>query len=139
MHNLALNLHRQERYDEARPLYERCYVDCLEQYGEDDPDTLQTASALAGLIQNTAEGDEQKLQEARELYEDVLARRLVLLGAGHEHTIATRVGLGKTLESLADAEGALQQYRIARDVLGPDHPRFAPLDRRVRELEARTR
>ena len=73
----------------------------------------------------------QYLQEGRDelaipLFEEVLAERVRVLGAGHPDTIASRNNLAGAYESAGRIGKAISQYRkVLADsvrVLGADHP-----------------
>ena len=109
--------------------------------GEDHPDTLASADALAVSLRAAGE-----YQAARELDEDTLARRRRVLGEDHPDTLASADGLAVSLRavgghpgtltsvsSLAASVGHPGEYQAARElgedtlarrrrVLGEDHP-----------------
>lgn len=103
-------------HDVADLLYRR-WSDRL---GPDDPDTLQAAHLLAFALSELGHH-----QEARELDEDILARRHQRLGENHPDTIRSAINLGHRLRALGDVQEArdLNEDILARSrqILGWDH------------------
>ena len=108
--------------------------------GEDHPDTLAAANALAVSLRAAGE-----YQAARELDEDTLARRRRVLGEDHPDTLASASGLAVSLRAVGGLPGTLTSFpgslasslhrgeqQAAREldedtlarrrVLGEDHP-----------------
>jgi len=89
--------------------------------GEDHPDTLASASNLVMILGRVGEE-----QAARELAEDILARRRRVLGEDHPDTLAAAFQLVGALFGLGEHHAAreLNDDIIARRrrVLGDEHP-----------------
>ncbi|MGW6360531.1 FxSxx-COOH system tetratricopeptide repeat protein [Streptomyces sp. NPDC055092] len=92
-----------------------------QELGDDDEDTLWTASYLA-----RAYADTQDHARARDLDEDTLARRRRVLGEDHPATLGTASNLAVWLGELGEMEQAraLGEDTLARRrrVQGDDHP-----------------
>ena len=104
-HDLALQLYRQ----------------WCDQLGPDDDYTLWMATALAYALREMG-----RYRQARELDEDILARRRRVLGEDHPDTLAYASNLAADLRVLAETQAAceLDEDILARRrrVLGEDHP-----------------
>jgi hypothetical protein len=74
----------QGKYEEARDLFESCFVQRKDILGEDHRDTLITMSKLA--LTFIALG---KYDEAGKRFESCLERRLATLGKDHPNTLKT--------------------------------------------------
>jgi tetratricopeptide (TPR) repeat protein len=105
----------------AAAVYERAYDVRRATFGDDHPDTLTSASNLAGTLWWLAD-----FQRARTLDEDVLARRRRTLGVDHPDTLTSASQLANDLYGLGDYQQArdLQDktLRRRRRILGADHP-----------------
>ncbi|CAO5161147.1 eukaryotic-like serine/threonine-protein kinase [Frankia sp. AiPs1] len=89
--------------------------------GPDHPDTLAAGNDLA--VHLSAVGDPRA---ARDLDEDILARRRRVLGVDHPDTLTSAHNLAVDLAELGESSGARDLYEDTltrrRRVLGPDHP-----------------
>ncbi|MEX2219621.1 MAG: serine/threonine-protein kinase [Phycisphaerales bacterium] len=127
--------------DEAERLLREQVASLTRARTPDDPVLLNAKNQLAGALKHAG-----KFDEARGLYEDVLARRTRTLGAAHVDTLVTRYNIaliplerGKALQRAGDAaaakaawEDSLTQMGAARDAtaaaLSPEHPVTLPMD-----------
>jgi Tetratricopeptide repeat/Domain of unknown function (DUF4062)/NB-ARC domain len=105
----------------ARPLFERARDLRRSRLGDDHPDTLESASNLAGDLWEAGQ-----YEPARQLAEDTLTRYRRVLGDNHPHTLRSATTLALTLREVGQherarqlAEDTLTRYRR---VLGDDHP-----------------
>jgi tetratricopeptide (TPR) repeat protein/transcriptional regulator with XRE-family HTH domain len=105
----------------AVPVYERAYDVRRDKFGDDHPDTLSSASNVAGSLWWL--GD---YQGARALDEDTLARRRRILGEDHPDTLTSADQLANDLFGLGDYRQARDlredTLRRRRRILGDDHP-----------------
>jgi tetratricopeptide (TPR) repeat protein len=120
-HALAVTLHAQGDYAEARARYEAVLAARTRLLGAEHPDTLHAAHALAVTLH--AQGD---YAGARARYEAVLAARTRLLGAEHPETLRTAYNLATMLYEQGDYAEARARYEAvlaARTrLLGAEHP-----------------
>ena len=120
-HALAVTLHAQGDYAEARARYEAVLAARTRLLGAEHPDTLATAHNLAGTLR--AQGD---YAEARARLEAVLAALTRLLGAEHPDMLHAAHNLAGTLHAQGDYAGARARYEAvlaARTrLLGAEHP-----------------
>jgi hypothetical protein len=90
-------------------------------FGPDDASTLAAAHALAAALH-----DMGRYGEARQLFEDTLARRRRVLGEDHPRTLASATNLATCLRALGEVQAAreLDEDTVARcrRVRGDDHP-----------------
>jgi hypothetical protein len=105
----------------AQPLFERAWDLRRSQLGDDHPDTLESASNLAGDLWELGQ-----YERARQLGEDTLTRCRRALGDDHPYTLRSAILLTATLWEPGQYERARQ---LAEDtltrchrVLGDDHP-----------------
>jgi hypothetical protein len=88
--------------------------------GEDHPGTLTSADNLAGLLDRLGEP-----QAARELTEDILARRRRVLGEDHPDTLWSAFSLATQLAGLGEYQAAKELNEDTLDrrrrVLGDGH------------------
>ena len=105
----------------AVAVYERAYDVRRDTFGADHPDTLTSASDLAGNLWWLGE-----YQRARALDEDTLTRRRRILGDDHPDTLTSASQLANDMYGLGDYRQAreLQEatLRRRRRMLGADHP-----------------
>jgi tetratricopeptide (TPR) repeat protein len=105
----------------AWAVYERAYDVRREKFGDDHPDTLTSASNLAGSLWWLGE-----YQRARALDEDTLTRRRRILGEDHPDTLFSASELAQDLFGLGNYPQAreLQEETLSRQrrILGDDHP-----------------
>jgi Tetratricopeptide repeat/Domain of unknown function (DUF4062) len=105
----------------AVPVYERAYDVRRDKFGDDHPDTLTSASNVAGSLWWL--GD---YQGARALDKDTLARRRRILGEDHPDTLTSADQLANDLFGLGDYRQARDlredTLRRRRRILGDDHP-----------------
>ena len=105
----------------AWAVYERAYDVRREKFGDDHPDTLTSASDLAGNLWWLGE-----YQRARALDEDTLTRRRRILGEDHPDTLSSASQLAMDLYGLGNYPQAreLQEETLSRQrrILGDDHP-----------------
>ncbi|WP_439384488.1 FxSxx-COOH system tetratricopeptide repeat protein [Amycolatopsis lexingtonensis] len=105
----------------ALPLFQRAYSLRRDLLGDDHPETLTSATNLAGDLNALG-----KHQQARELNEDTLARYKSVLGDDHSSTLTSASNLALDLRALGEYERAreLDENTLARRrrVLGEDHP-----------------
>jgi tetratricopeptide (TPR) repeat protein len=105
----------------AAAVYQRAYDVRRATFGDDHPDTLTSASDLAGSLWWLGE-----YQRSRALDEDALARRRRILGEDHPDTLTSAGQLANDLYGLGDYRQAreLQEatLRRRRRMLGADHP-----------------
>jgi hypothetical protein len=103
-------------YDLVDPLYQRW----RSQLG-DGPATLRAATSIAEALRSMG-----RHAEARELDEDVLARRRCRYGDDHFQTLASASNLAVDLYQLGEVQAARDWDEDTLDrrrgVLGPDHP-----------------
>ncbi len=119
--NLAEALARQNRLDEAEPLYLQALEQQRRRHGDDDPSTVSIVAGLATLYTRQKQYD----QAASFMIQTLEARRR-LLGDEHPKTLGSLNNLAllyKAMGRLADAEQLLLQVRESkRRVLGEEHP-----------------
>ncbi|HVK77016.1 MAG TPA: serine/threonine-protein kinase [Kofleriaceae bacterium] len=118
-HNLGDVLRRLGRDDEARLELEAARAIFARTIGLDNADAINTLAALAKLERDPA--------ARRRALEDVLARRVRVLGEAH-HTVADTVNdLGNLARDQGELDRALELYQRAlrgyERALGADHPR----------------
>ena len=105
----------------ALAVYERAYDVRRDKFGDDHPDTLTSASNLAGNLWWLGE-----YQRARALDEDTLTRRRRILGEDHPDTLTSASQLANDLFGLGNYPQAreLQEETLSRQrrILGDDHP-----------------
>jgi tetratricopeptide (TPR) repeat protein len=105
----------------AVPVYERAYDVRRDKFGDDHPETLTSATNLAGNL--WWRGDYQR---ARALDEDTLTRRRRILGEDHPDTLTSASQLANDLFGLGNYRQAreLQEETLSRRrrILGDDHP-----------------
>jgi tetratricopeptide (TPR) repeat protein len=105
----------------ALAVYERAYEVRRDKLGDDHPDTLTSASNLAGNLWYLGES-----QQARALDDDTLTRRRRILGEDHPDTLTSASQLAMNLSVLGDYRQAreLQEETLSRRrrLLGEDHP-----------------
>jgi eukaryotic-like serine/threonine-protein kinase len=108
-------------YREARPLLEEALRTQRNVVGEDGPETLETANALANLYWY-----QQQFEAAEPLYKDIVGRRSRVLGPEHPDTLRAQFDLASVylrqrrwseFESLA-----LDTLSRQRRILGNTHP-----------------
>ncbi|MCY1141965.1 FxSxx-COOH system tetratricopeptide repeat protein [Actinoplanes sp. Pm04-4] len=101
--------------------FQRSHRLCREVFGNDHPDTLNSANNLA-----TALRDLGRYEQARRLDEDTLAQRRQLFGGDHPDTLSAASNLANSLRSLGRHEQArrLDEDTLARSrrAMGDDHP-----------------
>jgi tetratricopeptide (TPR) repeat protein len=101
--------------------YERAYEVRRDKFGDDHPDTLTSASNLAGNLWWLGE-----YQRARTLDENTLTRRRRILGEDHPDTLTSASQLALDLFGLGNYPQAreLQEQTLSRRrrILGEDHP-----------------
>jgi len=107
----------EEFIEEIRDVVKRCE----RALGEENIITLRTLDDLgAELYQN------EEYEEAKELYEMCLARRMKVLGEEHKDTFGTLNNLGNVYRRLRNYEKALETYERAlkgnERVVGKNHP-----------------
>jgi serine/threonine protein kinase/tetratricopeptide (TPR) repeat protein len=108
-------------YKDAQPLLETALQTRRRVVGQDHPDTLASANALANLYWYQG-----KYREAEPLYSDIVERRTHLLGADHPDTLRANYDLA----SLYQKQKRWEEFdRLSRDtlarqrrVLGDNHP-----------------
>ena len=108
-------------YRDAQPLLETALQTRRRVVGQDHPDTLASANALANLYWYQG-----KYREAEPLYRDIVERRTRLLGADHPDTLRANYDLA----SLYVKQKRWEEFdRLSRDtlarqrrVLGDNHP-----------------
>ena len=109
-HYLAWALRDIGRHAEARELDEDTLARSRRVLGDDHPDTLGTAGALAADLMNLGE-----YQAARELDEDTLARKRRVLGDDHPDTLASIGNLAVDLRALGrDVEAEALEAEVRR-------------------------
>jgi non-specific serine/threonine protein kinase/serine/threonine-protein kinase len=108
-------------YTQAEPLLGECLETRGRLLGEEHPDTLSAAQAMATLRQL-----EGRLPEAETLNHQVLEARSRVLGPDHPDTLTSMNSLANTYareKRLEEAEALHRKVLTARQrVLGPDHP-----------------
>ena len=121
LHDLALILKMQGRYDEAEPLYLRA-LDIREKVlGSEHPDVSQNLNNLASLLY--ARG---QFSKAEPLYRRALAIREKVFGLENPYTITSLHNLAGVLKARGKYEEAESLYLTVLDIqeklLGPEHP-----------------
>jgi tetratricopeptide (TPR) repeat protein len=105
----------------APAVYERAYDVRRDNFGDDHPDTLTSASNLASALWWLGEHP-----RARALDEDTLTRRRRVLGEDHPDTLTSASQLANDLVGLGNYPHArvLQAETLSRQrrILGDDHP-----------------
>ncbi len=105
----------------ALPLHRRAHDLLQDRLGADHPDTLTTATNLAGDLRSLGE-----YQQAQALDEDTLTRSRQVLGKDHPDTLTTANNLARDLHELGEYQQAqaLDEDTLTRSrrVLGKDHP-----------------
>jgi Tetratricopeptide repeat len=114
-------LHTRGEPRPARPLLERAFELHRKLLGEDHPETLASATNLAGDLSTLGE-----YAGARQLDEDTLTRRRRVLGEDHPDTLISASNLAADLRALGEHSAARQldedTLTRRRRVLGEDHP-----------------
>ena len=104
-------------YDRARPLHEQALRMRRELFGNDDPRTLASLNAMAGL--EYFQGD---FDEARRLFEEIVETRRGLLGSEHPDTLSAMSNLAAVLVNQHHYEDAarlnVEILEVRRRVLG---------------------
>jgi hypothetical protein len=107
--------------DLAHDLADRLYQQWRTKLGGDDPAILRAATSVAEALRSMG-----RYAEARELDEDVLARRRRLYGDDHFQTLASANNLAVDLYQLVEVQAArdLDQDTLdrRRRLMGSDHP-----------------
>jgi tetratricopeptide (TPR) repeat protein len=89
--------------------------------GSEHPDTLNSRSNLAGVLQNLG-----RFEEAEREHRAALEARIRVLGPEHPGTLNSRNNLGLVLQDLGRFQEAEREHRAALEarirVLGPEHP-----------------
>jgi tetratricopeptide (TPR) repeat protein len=105
----------------AQPLFERAWDLRSSRLGADHPDTLESASNLAGDLWALGH-----YEQGRQLGEDTLTHCRRALGDDHPHTLESASNLSLNLWALGHYERARQfgedTLTRCRRVLGEDHP-----------------
>ena len=108
-------------YSDAQPLLEAALQTRRRVLGQDHPDTLASANALANLY-----WFQEKYREAEPLYRDIVERRTRLLGADHRDTLQANYDLASLYgrQKLWEEFDRLSRDTLARQrrVLGDKHP-----------------
>jgi tetratricopeptide (TPR) repeat protein len=116
--NIGDNLRVLGRMDEARSELERALAMFGRTTGLDDSAAIWTLASLARATRDPA--------EARRRFEEVLARRIALLGPEHGSVADTINDLGNLARDSGDLAAATGYYERALPVyekaFGPDHP-----------------
>jgi tetratricopeptide (TPR) repeat protein len=109
------------RTDEARGELERALAIFERTSGLDDDAAIEALSSLAKVTRDPG--------DAKRRFEDVLARRIALLGPEHGHVADTLNDLGNLARDGGDLAAATGYYERALALyqkgLGPDHPRVS--------------
>jgi tetratricopeptide (TPR) repeat protein len=102
-------------------LASRLYAQWPDSLGPDHPDTLSAGHHLGHALRQMG-----RYPEARQLSEDILARKRRVLGEDHPDTLASANGLAVSMRALGEHQAAreLDEDTLARKrrVLGEDHP-----------------
>ena len=122
MHELAINLSKLGRYEEALTLNEKVLSLRKEIFGDKHPDTINAMESLAAILDDLGRFD-----EALTLQEKVLATRKEIFGDKHPDTINAMQNLAMTLEDLGRLDEALtlneKVLNLYKEILGYDeHP-----------------
>ena len=119
---LTVILHYNGRFAEARELGEALVATRMRLYGPHDRRTVAAMNRLGGVLMDIPGA----LEEAKELFERVLAESLEIFDDEHVHVLFARNNLAKTLRLLDEYEFAVdlseQVLTVGRRVLGDDHP-----------------
>ncbi|MEV4276336.1 FxSxx-COOH system tetratricopeptide repeat protein [Actinoplanes xinjiangensis] len=119
---LTVILHYNGWLEEARELGEALVATRMRLYGPHDRRTIAAMNRLGGVLMDIP----GSLEEAKDLFERVLAESLAIFDAEHVQVLFTRNNLAKTLRLLGEYELALdlseQVLSVGRRVLGDDHP-----------------
>jgi hypothetical protein len=103
------------------PLFQRTYALYRARLGDDDPNTLRSASYLAISLRAVGEH-----HQARTLNEDTLTRYRRILGDDHPNTLEAANGLANTLSALGEHHQARTLHEDTltgrRRILGDSHP-----------------
>ena len=108
-------------YRDAQPLLEAALQTRRRVVGQDHPDTLASANALANLY-----WFQGKYREAEPLYRDIVERRTRVLGADHPDTLRANYDLASlyVMQKRWEEFDRLSRDTLARQrrVLGDNHP-----------------
>ena len=108
-------------YRDAQPLLEAALQTRRRVVGQDHPDTLASANALANLY-----WFQGKYREAEPLYRDIVERRTRVLGADHPDTLRANYDLASlyVMQKRWEEFDRLNRDTLARQrrVLGDNHP-----------------
>jgi tetratricopeptide (TPR) repeat protein len=133
---VARVLKSQDRFDEARKLFEQTLEIQRRILGPEHPDTLRSMNSLANVLQNQGQ-----LEEARALHEQALAILRRILGPEHPDTLGSMNNLAIVLGDQGQLEQARklfeQTLEIQRRILGPEHPRTLGSMNNVAEMLSR--
>jgi tetratricopeptide (TPR) repeat protein len=121
LRNLGSLYARQQRYDDAEPIYEECLEHCIQEYGDRHEETITALGNLALLCKKT-----NQITKATKLYERLLGIQAEERGEDHPFTLAVMGNLA-SLYALGGrhvhSEGMFLKFLPkVRKVLGQSHP-----------------
>mmetsp|Transcript_35129 Transcript_35129/g.79712 ORF Transcript_35129/g.79712 Transcript_35129/m.79712 type:complete len:138 (-) Transcript_35129:301-714(-) len=96
------------KFEDAEPLIERALKGRELVFGQQHPDTLESACKLASILT-----DQGKYDEAESLYQRALAGREATLGVGHPDTVDALNSLANLLRATGRRKEAAQLQGVA--------------------------
>jgi serine/threonine protein kinase/tetratricopeptide (TPR) repeat protein len=124
-----------DRIPEAQQLFQLADERAPRAYGRDAPAAYVPKSHLASILMR-----QNKVAEASELLDELLAFRLRTLGPSHTQTLTTMgdIAWARQLQGrFAEAEAIMvEAVATAKQTLGPDHPRTGALMNNLAQAQA---
>ena len=122
IYNMGVLLQSQGKLGEAMPYYREALDGYRRLQGDDDPEPMNTLSAIGDLLRDQGESN-----EAMTYLRKALEARRRVLGADHDATLNSLNNLGALLADLGREQEAVDCFREAlekrRRLLGEVHPR----------------
>ena len=141
--NLAITYKRLGRSEQTLRMMRDVYSGCLKLYGEEHGRTVASANNYANSLTEL-----RRFEEAKSLLLKTIPVSRRALGDNHDHTLRMRaiyasalyLDTGATLDDLREAGDTLEDVeRIARRVLGGQHPTTKDIERDLRQARAALR
>ena len=125
MQTIADTYHALSLYEPALEVTEAAYAIRRRELGPDHLETLQSMRGV-GLLGYLSGGD---IEAAIRTLEETRDRQIAALGPGHHEVAATRRELGNALRNIGAPARALEEFRVAYDILtalppGHEHHRY---------------
>ncbi len=124
LHNLAILLKRQGKFDEAEPLFLEARERVTRVLGSEHQHTLAVRNGLATLLDSMG-----RHEEAEAIHRDVLSIRRRTLGEKHPNVQSSLNNLAGVLRAQNKLDECISVFReslaLAREIHGPKHPWLA--------------